>query len=397
MNDWFIPYPEEFPSQRALLHLGLNRALRYYRELVVPGIGGVWFVRQISWAVAGIAIAKKLHLKPAKIANAIEALACKLEWYNVDEYSGRGTRAFNRDGDTIWSFKELSDKKHYVQIPYRQSTVRALTGLSLAIGTRFNQMALTQTGIDLSEVFFGVNPRGNIKKALVEWIKDNSEIKPRSVIKRISKSKKNLTRDEIQIVRDCLLSDSSDKIGNSKRRRLLIESFSRYTVNMPEMDVIIENLNQHQDQVDDIETAIAFDAMLECGQQIIHQCAKLVADNGMLSISEATKSKKVNDLLKKLRLEVDSFNNKKGGKHYDAFSFAESVSNENNKELIINIINRDGNILSLSNEKIVKGSLFDHRREITDDVSDMEDQSDSEGSSTEIKILQLFSLWRDCQ
>ena len=58
MGNWFIPALEEFQSERALLHLGLNGAVRHYRELIVPGIGGVWFVRQLSWAVAGIALAK---------------------------------------------------------------------------------------------------------------------------------------------------------------------------------------------------------------------------------------------------------------------------------------------------------------------------------------------------
>ncbi len=76
MSEWFIPAKEEFQSLRALWTLGLNRAIRYYRELVVPGIGGVWFVRQLSWAAADIALAREHHIKPAKVANAIKALAC---------------------------------------------------------------------------------------------------------------------------------------------------------------------------------------------------------------------------------------------------------------------------------------------------------------------------------
>ena len=37
---WFLPTPEGVPSRRARVHLGLNRAARYYQDLAVPGIGG---------------------------------------------------------------------------------------------------------------------------------------------------------------------------------------------------------------------------------------------------------------------------------------------------------------------------------------------------------------------
>jgi hypothetical protein len=73
--------------------------MRYHREQSVPGIGGAWFVRQLSWAVAGFKLLKEnTKESPIRVANAIEALACKSEYkMNPDEYSFRGKRAFARD------------------------------------------------------------------------------------------------------------------------------------------------------------------------------------------------------------------------------------------------------------------------------------------------------------
>jgi len=392
MSEWFIPEPEDFPSQRALLHLGLNKAARYYRELVVPGIGGAWFVRQLSWAMGGIVLAKELHLKPSKIANAIEALACKLEWNNSeneDDYDGKGIRAFNRDGDDVWGFKELSDKKHYVQITYRMSTVRALTGLGLTTGTRFNTMELTQIGNAFVEDFLNQNKGGRggkiVRNALTEWIQG-------SLIDKIEEGigKRCVTGEEKQIIRNRLLSDSSDTLSNSQRRKYLIETFGHNTVNMPDLDVILKNLKQ-QDHVNDIETAIAFDAMLERGRKIIHKCAELIAVS-QYDIKGLTSSIKI------LKSKIEAYKKSKGKKHSDSDSFStELLATNNDTELLNCIVKRDGNILMFSNGKIIKGTLFDNRKELIINDKTLQEQVGSEESSTENKLHQLFELWTDCQ
>ena len=52
-----IPAPDEWdPRSRVDLTFNLNDAIRYHREMTVPGIGGLSFVRQLSWAVMGISL-----------------------------------------------------------------------------------------------------------------------------------------------------------------------------------------------------------------------------------------------------------------------------------------------------------------------------------------------------
>ncbi len=394
MNEWFIPEVEDFPSQRALLHLGLNKAIRFYRELVVPGIGGVWFVRQLSWAVAGLALAKELKIKPAKIANAIEAFACKLEWNaNKDEYAGRGKRAFNRDDD-VWGFKELSDKKYYVQITYRMSTVRALTGLGLATGTRFNSMELTPTGIDLSKMIFnqrGVGQGGgNIQNVLKKWINQESIPTQGNIFQCLGRN--SATNGEKQIVCDRIMADSNDSLSSPQRRKNLINAFD-LRFKKPDLGVIKGKLRKEgfEDQVYDIKSAEAFDAMLECGRNVVYSCAESLAAG--ISTSELAKNKNLGNLVSAAK----EFEKAKGAKHKDADAFAKSVVNEKKPEKMLkSIINRDGNILRVSGEKIVKVDLFDRRRETGSNNGEALEDVGTEESPTENKIRQLFTLWKDC-
>mgnify|MGYP001601974276 FL=1 len=342
MGNWFIPALEEFQSERALLHLGLNSATRYYRELSVPGIGGVWFVRQLSWSAAGIALAKELALKPAKVANAIEALACKLEWrYGKENYTRRGKRAFARDEDDgIWSFNDLSDKTHYVQVTYRQSTVRALSNLKLTNGTRFNTMELMQPGQELADAFLD---QMKIRKALFGWLSGEKISTTYAITKGLGSCWP--TPKEKEIVRDILRADAPDGLGDSHRRHSLIEAFGRNTVNMPGLDDIKKNLLQSpgqnlREQVDNINTALAFDAMLECGRAVIYTCANLIAEKAPPLPAKLAQDRNLSKALDALRKSANNFRQATGKKYAAALRFMEAIlsPSANNAECL-NFVN----------------------------------------------------------
>jgi len=392
MSNWFIPAKEEFQSQRALLNLRLNRAIRYYRELVVPGIGGVWFVRQISWAVAGIALAREHHIKPAKVANAIEALACKLDWQkDKNEYNKKGQRAFNRDrDDDIWDFARLSDKAHYVQVTYRQSTVRAMTGLMLTSGTRFNTMELSNVGGTLKDAFL----QNKVRNALSRWIKTGS-----GQLGLTEKSiGRNPTGEEKQLIRDRLRADSIDILADPRRRRTLIEAFGRCTAQMPGMSVIKKRLPRRQ--ANEIEIAEAFDKMIGCGRAIVHKCARLIDESEDSRLTMLIKNKGLKRALDKLCLAARDFKKASSpNKHIDAKDFAQTMlsPSSDSADKLKNIIQRDNNILVIAGGRIRKGPLFDRYDAHDDDADSSKETVGSEESSTENKVRQLFELWGDCQ
>jgi len=112
-SDWFPLGVGDSSLQRITLDFGLRGANQHFLELVVPEIG-VRYVRQLSWAAAGLAMRDDLAAEGSKyratqLANAIEALGCKAEWMSGSSASTRviGRRAFDRDGKSVGSFREL--------------------------------------------------------------------------------------------------------------------------------------------------------------------------------------------------------------------------------------------------------------------------------------------------
>ena len=57
---WFSPAPSEVSSSRISLDFELRAADLFFRELVVPGLGRIWFVRQLSWPLAALALYESL-------------------------------------------------------------------------------------------------------------------------------------------------------------------------------------------------------------------------------------------------------------------------------------------------------------------------------------------------
>jgi hypothetical protein len=95
-------------SQRLSLDLGLRASDLFFRELVVPELGRIWFARQLSWPLAALALHEELAHhesnvpKPTAICHGIEALACKLEYLVDPQNESRrilGRRAFDRDAE----------------------------------------------------------------------------------------------------------------------------------------------------------------------------------------------------------------------------------------------------------------------------------------------------------
>ena len=105
---WFSPAPSEVTSSRLALDFGLRAADLFFRELVVPELGRVWFVRQLSWPLAALALYEELASlgsnapKPTAICHGIEALAiytypaqmlfCKRAFAGLADLNGRRIR-----------------------------------------------------------------------------------------------------------------------------------------------------------------------------------------------------------------------------------------------------------------------------------------------------------------
>lgn len=181
-SSWYATAPSKTDRTRITLNFGLGRADRQLNELVVPQLGRIWFVRQLSWPVAALSLGGRLrgstNAKPSAISHGLEALGCKLEW-SENPHSERllGKRAFGRDEeDDVWAFGQLRSRRHYVQNTYRQAAVRPIregVGLGFVTGSRFNTFTLTDVGKQLADAFLDQVAGGRNGKTgpkLEQWI-----------------------------------------------------------------------------------------------------------------------------------------------------------------------------------------------------------------------------------
>jgi hypothetical protein len=427
-----IPAPDEWdPRSRVDLTFNLGDAIRYHREMTVPGIGGFSFVRQLSWAVMGISLSQKLDnaLKANVIANGIEALGCKVEYCKTtreeEDYSFIGSRAFRRNSEA-YLFKELSQSKYYVQNTYRQSIVTALLSLGFCESTRFNQMKLTEVGEKLKNAFgsqkleFHFNKKGKktattCEDFLKDWVTLNKPeecfsniLNDHDVYKVLSPSK--ATEKEKIIVWN-RLNARNDKPENDKERRIhLIELMDEIKkIKDPSEDDLCQLLeergyNSHSRQIKD---AVRFNEMRHAAIDVLHYCCCFVKKyNNEVKLSACLENHAINKSYEDLKgrcqdyisnlYEINSV--PKSSK-----DFANKFIDASTEEGIAFLVTQENGIIDLVGGLLKPLNLFQkfldrHSNDEDSEQADSEDNADLKDSQSKWKLSRLeqwCQLWED--
>jgi hypothetical protein len=151
--EWGLLGSEKLESQRRRRTLGLAGVVSEINELAVPGLGGVWFGKQLLLAALGIAVSTQPK-NNIRTSNAIEAIACWSgykfnDWTADSRLRGRTKLPRANDADVIVAdFSRVSRNGFYVTQPLRMATVQALPALGLVEpgSERFNSYALSEAG-----------------------------------------------------------------------------------------------------------------------------------------------------------------------------------------------------------------------------------------------------------
>ena len=134
---WGLMGPEAIESERRSRTLWLTPAVRDFNERAVPGVGGIWYGKQLMLATLGILIAERLrkdHFSVTNIemANAIEALACWLAFEKNKRQRDPRLRGITKlQGKTDLSFSAVRKRGFYVSQPMRMQTTETLRALGL--------------------------------------------------------------------------------------------------------------------------------------------------------------------------------------------------------------------------------------------------------------------------
>lgn len=117
---WGLSGPEQLDGERRTRTLDIGAAVREYNERAVPGMGSVWYAKQLFLAMLGIALAQKLRERKSNVsnidaANAIEALGC---YYALKQNNGQGDARVRGSeklrGKANFNFKTLCKPGFYV-------------------------------------------------------------------------------------------------------------------------------------------------------------------------------------------------------------------------------------------------------------------------------------------
>lgn len=177
---WGILGPGTIESVRRVRTLDLTPCVRLFNELAVPGLGGVWFGKQLFLATLGVLVAEQANERGCRVtkitvANAIEAIACWLALTGEPRTNGgRVLGSTKLVGHDSYSFSKVSQSNFYVTTPMRMSTVMALPALGLveASGNRFNSFTCSRQGLELVEAACQDSRPFNrsVVEHLVQWV-----------------------------------------------------------------------------------------------------------------------------------------------------------------------------------------------------------------------------------
>jgi hypothetical protein len=411
---WFSPAPSEISSSRISLDFNLRAADLFFRELVVPGLGRIWFARQLSWPMAALALHEELAShgtnapKPTAICHGIEALACKLEYLVDPQDPSRrilGRRAFGRDVDReVWSFPRLRQAINYVRNTHRQAATRAIMvdgGLGFARGPRFDLLELEPVGRALANAFLEqrVGQGGmSLRKWLLGWLNGNHDISgvPRKLLEALSPE--HVTDNERTLVRSRLLGTS-----NSEKRQRLARAVGR-AADVPDIeDIVVARLREasHLEQANEIVAARAFGAVLDRARDAVAHLTRAVepARGGVKLVTLATDSA-LRKSIKNLRWVSDNYLNQAntaGVKEVTSRSFADAIVVADDSEAIRLLVRRADEVLWLADGSVVRGPLF-RIVDSSDETRDLEDGAESiepDRTGRTFRIANLHSLLRD--
>lgn len=172
---WGLLGPEKIEGTRRARTLGVAAAVREFNDLAVPGLGGVWFGKQLILATLGVLLAEQAvgkRISNITMANAVEALACGLTLRKVKDggqlQDARLRGSTKLRGKADFSFNTVRRTGFYVTQPMRMATVQALPALGLVASeaSRFNAFVCTEQGEALIDAALGKK----LVNTLNQWV-----------------------------------------------------------------------------------------------------------------------------------------------------------------------------------------------------------------------------------
>lgn len=407
---WGLLGPEFLPNGRRTRTLGLGASVRSFNDLAVPGLGGVWYGKQLLLATLGVAVAEDARSRGAKVqnievANAIEALAC-WQAFNCNGWS-RDTRLRGNtklQGKDDFSFRRVRQRNFYVTQPMRMATVQALPALGFveSDSARFNAFRCSDQGRGFIEMATGGYRPYNrtVIDHLTWWVLGKDDRVDTDTLQQALSPLNRFSDETIPLLRERLIQGGNENHEDKERRGnalVWIESIRkskpvRLTWAQRPQEISEEHWRDLHAGALFFETREAAIAVLDAveahiGNQTVGQSCSLKAQ-----IPEALKP-----AIEKLKLAANKY---LAFKHADeeANKFCCECVNDDPSSIFQSLVKRDDHVLRLVGDEVKPGPAF--RGSETQAGADGEDQGTPqagdiplpEGISYRMRNLYMLNL-----
>lgn len=376
---WGILGPADILPTRRTRTLGLAGIIRAYNEYAAPGMGNIWFGKQLLLALLGIELAENLrnHNKSdtnINCANAVEALACLLIYDETgfapnDRLQGR-LKLQHKDS----SFKKLSSPNGYVTQPMRMATVQPLRVLGLVEtdgGQLFNRYRVSEFGktwIKASQM-----NKNSLSNKLCNWALNDQQ--RYNALSKYLDPTATLNSRAANMLLGRLVESSEDRANLFK---WLSQSPNKIEASAIEKASLYpRHLEYIQDGAKFVAMRDAATDVLDCIEGIIRQ------SNNNMSIEALCKMDGPIESIEILRNQAGQY---VGADRLEqdsklAANFKKLCLEKNPGTLIQGLVKLDGLILRLDDQNIVAGEnikSFENRDSSNDDAQNSEEEEEED-------------------
>lgn len=228
---WGLLGPEMLMAERRTRTLNLGASVRAFNELAVPGLGGLWFAKQLFLATLGLRAAEharegRLKVTNIEAGNAIEAIACWSGFRRNGHAQDARLRGFRKlNGQRDLTFARVRKPGFYVSQPMRMSIVQALPSLGLVEtgASRFNAFRCTPTGDALIDAqasrYEPCYYSQGVLDYLVYWMSRGERLTDKDELANVLSPLEPMTPDALALVAQQLRIGGGDTDIRQARRR----------------------------------------------------------------------------------------------------------------------------------------------------------------------------------
>lgn len=374
---WGVLGPETVLSERRTRTLGLGAATRLFNELAVPGLGGVWFAKQIFLAVLGVAVAERVRSLGRRndniqVTNAIEALGCWLAYRHNDRQRDDRLRGIDKlaSAGAPPLFSAFGRRGFYVTQPMRMGTVQALRTLGLveSASERFNAYKCSLAGNALVEAGCILKPRrAHALDALTAWVCGDFDADT-DTMRRVVSPVEPLPDMAREQLRELLVGGD----GEAARRRRAATAWTDALID-GQLEVGSKPRQLSDAHWHDMQAGALFFSMQASAFAVLDAVEIMLAESGRrsLAIGEVLGGA-VKDAIAALRRKAGAFIDhgfadiEKTG----ANAFAQECAELSDRRVVEQLLLRDQRVLRLRDGAVCQGQAFDPHARAADVVED---------------------------